>query len=234
MSTLLDRRKSSGPAKVDARQGVSLLPQINLLPSEIRAARGVRALRVYLFCAVAIVLVLIAAVYVLAMGQASAAEDDLLAEQTRTTTLLTEKAKYAEVPVVIAQLEQTTLGLSLAASSEIQWKSYLDAIVAVTPEGTTISNVAVQANGPVEQGPTPLDPLQDFAPARITISAYSLTRPDSALWMQALDGITGLDNPRLYTSARRGIDPELGYETVLTIDASTLAYSGRFPFEVID
>lgn len=234
MTTLLDRRKGAGPKGAAPRASAPTLPQINLLPSEIREARGVRALRVYLLGALAVVVAIIGAAYVVTMGQASSAQDDLVAEQTRTTTLLTEKATYAEVPVVLDQLQRATEGLALASSTEILWKDYLDAIVAVTPEGTIISNVAVEAAGPIDEGPTALDPLQDVAPARVTISAFSVTRPDSALWMQSLEGITGLDNPRLYTSARRGIDPDVGYETVLTIDASSLALADRFSDEVAD
>ena len=227
MTTLLDRRKGAG-TKGAPRAGAATLPQINLLPSEIREARGVRTLRVYLVGALAVVVALVAGAYVVTMGQASAAEDELVAEQTRTTTLLAEKAKYAEVPVVLQQLERATESLKLAASTEILWRDYLDAIVAVTPEGTIISNVAIQAVGPVDEGPTPLDPLQGFSPARVTISAYSVTRPDTSAWLASLEGITGLDDPRLYSSARRGLEPEIGYETILTIDVSASALSGRY------
>src|SRR5690606_29737467 len=85
--------------------GATALPQVNLLPASVRARRALQRIKVWLVIGLGVVLISALLAYVFAILSASSAEQKLDAVRAETQRLLTEQAKYAEVPVVLAQLD---------------------------------------------------------------------------------------------------------------------------------
>ena len=112
MTALADPpRTKKGPQTV-----LGGLPQVNLLPPEVRAARGLRNLKRWLAMALVLVLVLCAAVFALAKFTKMAADDDLASAQSETQRLQKEQQKYAEVPRVLSALQNVTTDPAVCAA----------------------------------------------------------------------------------------------------------------------
>src|ERR1035437_6061044 len=108
--------------------GAPRSPQVNLLPTEIRARRALGRVK---------------AVFV----ERSAASD-LAAKQAEVQRLVNEQAQYGEVPVLKAQIASTESARRLGMSTEVLWKGYLGAIQAVTPADVTITQLATELPSP--------------------------------------------------------------------------------------
>ncbi len=192
MTSLLDRPTKSKSTKAKAPQSIITgLPQVNLLPPEVRAARGLQSIKRWLVIALLAVLVLCALVWLLAQTIAANAQSDLETAQAETARLTQEQAKYAEVPRVQAQLAQAERARQIAGSTDVVWKPYIDAITAVLPEGASIDSFIVAGATPMEGAAAPANLLQAPSIGNLTFAARSVTVPDVAALMDALDSIPG-------------------------------------------
>lgn len=233
MSLLKSVGGRSAPSKESRRTaggvaGATVLPQVNLLPNEIVSARGIRSLRRLLGLVVVACVVAVVGAVVFASSLVSSAEDELALEQQRAERLLAEKITYAEVPLVLKRLSTTQDKLELAASTEIQWTERLDALMAVTPDGVTISSLAVANAGPVEAAPPAGDSFQTQGVGRLTFVADSVTRPDTVVWLEALESVDGFADARLTLSTRAGAGDQVSYSTTVTVEVLDSAYSNKF------
>ncbi|NUU17659.1 fimbrial assembly protein [Cellulomonas humilata] len=212
-----------------AALGGPALPQVNLLPPEVKAARGLVNTKRWLAVTIGVVLVLIALVYVFAILARSTAENELATEQDQTTRLQAEVSKYAEVPQVLSNLDRTEAALTLGTSTEIMWKGYLDAIAAVLPPNVSIDTFNVSQATPW----TAAQPVQDFLAAPsvgiITFTARTSTLPDNAAWLDALATIPNLSNPTFSAAAVTAQDGEPYYTVSASVQVQSGAFALRFP-----
>jgi Tfp pilus assembly protein PilN len=208
---------------------VAEAPQVNLLPPEIRAARGLRSTQRMLG------LVLVGVVGVCGLGYAGAAltaanaQNRLEDAQAETSRLMVEQAKYAEVPRVKSALSDARLGIWLGMRTEVQWKPYLDAITAVLPEGVSVDSLVTSGATPQGGAAVPASPLAPVSVGQITFTARSLTVPDTAAWIEALDSVPGLGGA--WTSSvtvTAAADGTTYYEVAASVQILRSAYSDRF------
>lgn len=206
------------------------LPQVNLLPPEVHAARGMRTTKRLLAMSLAGVVGLCALGYVASTFRAASAQSELGDAQARTSALMVEKAKYAEVPRVQSALASAQTAQQLGMSTEVQWRQYIDAITAVLPEGVSIDSFSTNGATPMTAATPPSNPLQAVSVGQIQFTARSLTLPDTAAWMDALDSVPGLADswvPSATVTASE--DGNTVYYTVsATVQLLDSAYSHRF------
>ena len=138
MSTLLvkPRATKSGGTTLGAT-----LPQVNLLPPEVRVARGLRTTKRWLGISLVLVVVACAGVYGMSLLSAASAAGELVEAQDETLRLQNEQAKYAEVPQVLGALERTEQGITFGMSTDVEWKPYVDAVAAVLPPNVSIDSL---------------------------------------------------------------------------------------------
>ena len=207
------------------------LPQVNLLPNEIRAARGLKQLKVYLAGAVGVALIVVALGYVWSSFEASSAAKDLEAENQRTSDLLAQQRKYAEVPVVLGQLSNAYTARQIAMSTEVLWKDYLGAINAVAPEGVAIATMTVEAATPIVGPAAPAHVLQMPSVGKLTFTGSSPTLPDTVAWLDGLNSIYGFADARMSVTDTKGEGDALYYEFTATVQMTSAAYAHRFDAE---
>ena len=126
-----------------------LLPQVNLLPPEIRAARGLTRVKRWLALVVLLALLVAAGLVLLAMMAQQSADAELAVQQQETERLMSEQARYTEVPVVLGALDRARTAREVGMSTEILWRPYLNAIAATAPEGVRIENLRYQGSTPM-------------------------------------------------------------------------------------
>lgn len=163
----------------------------NLLPPEVGAAAQVKVVRRNAIAVIILVVILVVVGYAGATVLALSAQAQLDAENAKTQVLLDEQKKYMEVRSVKSLLETATAARIAATSTEIDWKSYLDQIQAILPEGTMVTNVNANVATPTSAFAQPSVPLQGDRIGELTFTATSASLPDVEKWLQSLATLPG-------------------------------------------
>ena len=228
-ATVESSRKGSGRAQKGATGAAPTLPQVNLLPPEVTAARGLHQLKRWLVLGIATVVLALALVYVVAVLSGVQARSDLRAAEEETQRLLAAPAPYAEVPVVLGRLDDTTRARELGMSTEIQWTTYYGAISGALPDGVSIDSLRYSGESPMASAPAPASPLAAAAVGQIQFAARSVTVPTAADWATALDSVPGFSDAWISAFTVTADDAGNPYYTVSgTVQVTAGAYSNRF------
>lgn len=196
MTALKEKKRPDVPLG-DGPRRLGVPVQVNLLPPEVSAARGLRRIKVWLGIALVVVVVLIGAGYALAVVSHGLAVVRLADAQSETTRLRAEEATYAEVPRVLGEISDVRKAREVAMSTEVRWKPYVDAVTAVLPMGVSLDSYTVLAPSPSDVLPGRVDPLAGNAIGSITFSARSISVPDAAALIDALESVPGFADARV-------------------------------------
>ncbi|WP_182111186.1 MULTISPECIES: fimbrial assembly protein [unclassified Actinotalea] len=209
--------------------GAPAAPQVNLLPPEVHAGRQVSRIKSWALIAVLVALLVATLLYVWAAFSAKQAEAELALAQDESQALLAEQAQYAEVPQVLNQTQEIAEARELGMGAEVLWRPYLGAVAATAPAGVSIDTLSYSPSLPSELASS--DPLlTEPTTGALSFEARSLTVPDTAGWMDALEAVTGVTNP-WFSSVAITQDAESGatyYVVSGTVLLTTDALSGRF------
>ena len=215
------------PVKVRTLLGPSL-PQVNLLPPEVRAARGLRVLKRWLAIGLVLIVMVCAGGYWFATMTVSDAETELVQAQADTARIRVDQAKYAEVPAVLAAVDTATSARALGMSTEVEWKGYLDAIAAVLPNDVSFETFSVVGATPMTAAALPTNPLQGPSVGQITLTSRTGTLPDTAAWLDALNSIPGFANAWSSAAIITANDKATYYTVESTVQFTDAAYAHRF------
>jgi hypothetical protein len=216
---------SSPPAPALEFTALGGWPQVDLMPPEVRAGRRLRRTKRMLVFVIVGILAIAMVGYTGAELQARSASSDLEAVQQETARLTLAQSKFAEVPKILGEIGNAETARQQGTSTEILWKSYLDAMRAITPAGVAVDNLTVAAAEPMKPAPQASDPLAAPSMGSIQFTAKSLTTIGTSDWIDALDAVPGFADAWFSTER---IDEEKGvtYYVVtasVQINSSTLA-----------
>lgn len=185
------RARSFSPSKASVPTGPRALvvggePRVDLLPPEVRANRTAKRTRRRLgYALIGVIVVTIAAI-----GGATAisvnSQVQLGDAQLQTSSLLAQQQKYSSVLVAQNQVQLTQAAQQVGASTEIDWKAYLDKVQATLPANVTISTVTIDSSSPLALYAQSAAPLQGSRVATISFAAQSPTLPEVPAWLDAL------------------------------------------------
>lgn len=225
MTAVMDRPKpkNAGPTLI----GMSL-PQVNLLPPEVRAKRGLKVLKRWLGVSLLVTLVLCVLAYGVSLMSAAAAQSDLVTAQDETARLQKEQQKYAEVPQVLNALASAKAARTLGMSTEVQWKSYLDAMTAVLPAGVSLESITVTGATPMTAAAAPTSVLEAASVGQIQFNGRIDTLPNTAAWIDALNAVPGFSDAWVSASAITETDKTVYYTVTSTVQVTNAAYAKRF------
>lgn len=200
-------------------------PRVNLLPPEVKARHNARIIRRRLTVTLAGVVVVVGAGVAGAWWEASGSQAALKAAQDRTTELLAGQAQFAEVRHVQEAVETAIVAQRVGASTEIDWKAYLDRIRAVLPVDVIITSAGIDSASPLAPYAQPTVPLQPARVATVTLVLSSPGLPAVPEWLEALKSLPGYADatPSSITLSETG-----AYDVHLTLHVSEGAYSNRF------
>jgi Tfp pilus assembly protein PilN len=224
MSLTLERSTKKKPAVIT---GLGL-PQVNLLPPEVRAARGLVNVKRWLALSLVLVVIVAALAYGFTILLKHNAAAELADAQTETVRLQQEEAKYAEVPQVLGDLARTEQARVQGMSTDILWKQYLDAITAVLPAGVSIDTFTVTQASPWLAAPIGTDALLDPGVGSILFTVRASTLPDSAAWLDGLEKIPGFKDATFSAAALNQTDGAPFYAVTSTVQVVDAALSHRF------
>ncbi|CAL8977556.1 hypothetical protein CELL_02598 [Cellulomonas sp. T2.31MG-18] len=215
-----------------AKKGVGTilggLPQVNLLPPEVRAARGLRNLKRWLALVLVLVLVLCIGAFALAKLVQAGANSELKQAQAETQRLQTEQQKYAEVPRVLDALQKAQTARQLGMATDIAWGPYYAAVTAVLPADVSIDSLVVSTSGAAAAvGKT--NPLQAASVGQIQFTGRSTTVPNTAAWLDALDSVPGFSGAWASSATITQSENKTTYYNVsVTVQVTSAAFTHRF------
>lgn len=216
---------------MSAKSGTAFVPtqpQVNLLPPEVRAARGLKVVQRWLGLVVVIALGVAAGVVFLGTLAQRDADAKLADAQAETRDLMTERERYAEVPLVLGRLDTIKTARTIAMSTDVAWPAYLSAIAATAPPGVSIDVMAMTATTPMVVPNLPIDALQAINVGTITFTAKSLTVPDTQAWVMALATVPGFADPWFSSATITEIEGTPFYTVTATVQINEQAYTHRY------
>lgn len=204
--------------------GAPALAQVNLLPPEVRSARTVGRVKQWMLVVVGLSMLAVLAAYGVAILDSRNAQTQLAASRRTTEDLEAERATYAEVPPVLATLDDANRARQLGMSSEVLWADYLSAIETVVAPTMSIDTAAVSV---IDTSET-LQPLDEPAVATLTFVGRLTALPDLPAWIDGLDAIPGFANARVEVATVTGTDTVSYYEVTSSVRVTWEALSLRF------
>ena len=224
-STEPRRTRSSAQTKSGPLGGE---PRVSLLPPEVNDFHKSRAVRRRLIGGVVSVLL----VGVVAVGGsyflAFLAQSSLEAARLESQTLLAQEAEFADLRQLQSGIALIEAGRMVGASTEIDWKSYLDDLQKTLPPGVRLDTIAIDSASPFVDYAQSSVPLQGSRVATLSFAAMSPTIPSIPVWLDGLAELTG------FVDAVPGnvtILPDGTYRVNMTRHINEEAFSLRFAEE---
>jgi Tfp pilus assembly protein PilN len=167
---------------------------------------------------------------VMANGQVHDAQGDLDTAKAHGASLQAEQAKYAEVPLVYAQVEAGEAQLSQAMGKEVRWSYFLNDLSLRTPTKVWLTGmtVAEQVDAPPVVAAPGTATYGTPGLGTVTFQGKGYRHNDVAAWLRALGNQPGLADPYFTNSTQE----KVGTEDSVTFDSQAViteeALSGRF------
>jgi hypothetical protein len=218
----------SARGKKEVRLVLGASPRVDLLPPEIADRKRDAAVRRAVVYGVIGAGVLIVAGFGLASVQAmdaGARNDEALA---RTTALLAEQTKYAEVRTLAERADTLADARQVGAMTEIDWNALYLRLVPTLPAGMTITSFTFGSGSPVMSLAAPTTPGQvpDAAEATFVTSAADLESAQS--WIVALKTLPEYGGAMATSITREEVGT---YVITVRLTLTSAAYSNRFAVE---
>lgn len=205
------------------------LPQVNLLPPEVKAARGLARVKRWLAVALVVTLVGSAGIVGKAMLDQDAAADQLADAEDRTAALEAQKAEFAHVPVVLAALDRALLARRIGMSTEVRWRQYFEAVAAETPPGIRIENIKIVSATPMILPTAPADALSAQGVSVVAFTAQAATIPELETWLRQLPLVPGFSDPWYNQATYTALNETTGvYQITAGVVLLADAYEHRF------
>jgi Tfp pilus assembly protein PilN len=215
----------------DASTLLATLPRVNLLPPEIEERRRFKKVQAGLGVGVAVAVGVVGALVLVTNGQVSNAKSDVDTQTARGTVLQADVAKYADVPLVYAQVDAAKAQLTQAMGQEVRWSRFLNDLSIITPGKVWLTNVTVvqqDANSALATAAPVAGAYETPNIGTITFQGKGSTHNDVAAWLKALGTERGLANPYF----TRSTEQKIGTEDSVTFDSQAVItedlLSGRF------
>jgi Tfp pilus assembly protein PilN len=204
------------------------LPQVNLLPGDVRQARTLGAVKRWLLVSAGVTAVAVGTVAGVAHLQGQSAASDLAQAEAEFASLQVEQGPFSQVTDVRAELERLRSARDFGVRQEILWSVHLGAVSAVTPPGVGIVTLDYQGATPLAAAPASTDPLIVSGLGTLSFTALAADLPDTAAWSDALETVPGLRDARVTAMNRADAGGRFRYEISGTIQVDERALAHRF------
>jgi hypothetical protein len=120
----------------------------NLIPPEVLQARRVRAVRKLVAYGLCVLILIAGAGYGFAWYRSQQAADALAAEQSRTSQLMAQQRRYADVTLLQGSVASVRSQLSELLVSDVDVSALMTAILLQLPPGASVTQLAVTMSHP--------------------------------------------------------------------------------------
>jgi hypothetical protein len=204
---------------------IGAAPRADLLPTEVHVDRRQRAAARRAWAGVVVIAIAVGLGTAAAGVNRMSAQDDLVAAEAETATLLQQQLQYKDVRV--AEHDSTLLesAQEVGGGTEIDWSATLSAVQRVLPADVVISGVSIDSATATQAYAQSDDPLQGTRVATMTIDAKSASLPSVPDWLTAVRAVPGFVDGTANTVA---LEDSGAYVVNLTIHLDEKAYDNRY------
>jgi Tfp pilus assembly protein PilN len=229
MTTTEPRSRGAATGTPQSAGLLTAQPQVNLLPPEVRTARGLKSTKRLLGIVLVGVVLLCGAGYVLASTVEQSAQDRLAEADSTTADPQAEAQQYAELPRVRDEIDRVTTLRAYGMGPDIEWTPYIGAVAVLLPPDARIEAFTMTLGNPVEAPTEASDPLQPAdSVGRFELVARTTVLPDAAAWMDSLGQVPGFSDARVSSAQTAEADGSTFYRVTVSVQVMPAAYSGRF------
>ncbi len=202
--------------------GTATVARVNLLPPEIAERAKVRRLKAAMVGTGLAAVGVVGAMYVTQSAKVSAAQDDLVATQARTTTLQAQVTSLRNVSETYARRQAAEQALSTAMAREVRWSRFLNDLSLTIPSNVWLNNMTVKQT--LDQSTLPVATpggttvLQDPGLGSVSFQGMAFEYYDVAAWLEALQKQAGYTNT--YVTKVEVVDEKLLPDSPLKFDTS--------------
>jgi hypothetical protein len=164
---------------------------VSLLPAEVNDFHKARAIRRRLGFAVFGVLVLVAAGVAGAFVLSTTSQAQLEAAKATSASLVAQEGQFSDLRKVQTGIALVEAGQQVGASTEIDWKTYLQKLQATLPPGVIINEVMIESASPFVDFAQSSVPLEGSRVATLSFAAMSPTLPSIPGWLDGLATLQG-------------------------------------------
>jgi Tfp pilus assembly protein PilN len=207
------------------------VPRVNLLPPEITGARAFRTVQRRLVLVVIMVIALAGAGVYWAQGRVNQAQAAVDVTTSQATALQHQQSAYAQVPILLAELDAARAARSQALGQDVLWYRFLNDVALATPANVSLTTMAVTVTDPGSATSTTAaatsDPLVPTGIGTMTVTGTAAGYPDVATWMRSIATVKGLDASTLQTATRDGASAKAGsitFTTSVVVTATALSH----------
>ncbi|MDP3208471.1 MAG: hypothetical protein Q8M65_04915, partial [Rhodoglobus sp.] len=219
-------RARPGPRDGSAPSAIGGEPRVSLLPNEVNDLNRLRATRRRLVAGTFGVLLLVAAAVGGSMVLSTLAQLKLDSARSASQDLLLRESDFAELRSIKQGTALAEAAQQVGASTEIEWKSYLEDLQGTLPAGVIINSVVIDSASPFADFGQSSAPLQASRVATLSFTAVSPTIPDIPVWLNALKKLVGFADAVPESVL---IQSDGTYIVNMTMHINAEAYSHRFP-----
>lgn len=220
------RRAPRAAAKASGALGGE--PRVSLLPSEVNDFQRARAVRRRLGVGVVFVLLLVlvgvGGSYYLSMN----AEIALANARAAQASLVTQEAQFTDLKAAKTGIALIEAGQYVGASTEIDWKTYLENLQATLPAGVLIQSVTTDSASPFIDYAQSASPLEGSRVATLVFTAMSPGLPSIPTWLNGLGTLNGFADA---TPGSVNVQTDGTYLVNITMHINSDAFALRFPGE---
>ncbi|MGB9378605.1 MAG: PilN domain-containing protein [Mycobacteriales bacterium] len=204
------------------------LPAVNLLPPHILVRRKLRRVQTQLGGGGVVAVLVVIALFLLALSSVHAASNDLDAAKVQRAGLQTQVDALSNVRQTYALVDTTNGLLRDAGGNEVLWSSYLGDLGPLLPSGAWLTKVTV-APALVTPASTP-GAAATATPtiAQITFEGVALSHVNVAGWLDSIAKERAWTNPYFSKSDEKLIGTKKTYAFSSTVNVTTAALSGRY------
>lgn len=212
----------------------SVLPRVNLLPTEIAEAAKFRRFQFAMGGAVVGAVVVVGALYMHGQSSVKSAQSDLDAARQQQATVQGQLNSLKSVSDVYNQVAAKQAMLQTAMGQEVRWSNYLADLSLRIPDRVWLTNVtATESNtGLAASGAAPAAAggggLGTPGIGTMTFSVTAFSHDDVASWLDMLAKEKGFADPYFSNSTKA----KIGNKKVVNSTTSTVltdeAKSGRY------
>jgi type IV pilus assembly protein PilN len=123
----------------------------NLIPPEVLQARRVRAIRKLVAYLLGVLVLLAGIGYGYAFYRSQQAAETLAAEQSRTSQLLVQQKRYADVTLLQTSVAGVRTELAQLLKTDVDVSALITSVLRQLPSGATVSQLAVTMSPPEGQ-----------------------------------------------------------------------------------
>jgi Tfp pilus assembly protein PilN len=201
---------------------------VSLLPGEVNDRNRARSVRRRLIGGTIAVFFLVIAAVLGAVVLAGLSQAGLATARVTSQELLAREAEFKELRATKQQIALIEAGQIVGASTEIEWKDYLQKLQKTLPPGVIINSVLIDSASPFADYGQSSAPLQGSRVATLSFAAVSPTIPDIPDWLDGLSGLVGFVDAVPDSVI---IQEDGSYLVNMTMHINSDAYSLRFPEE---